>query len=545
MEMKGESSLLEFVEDNQLNLVHRNGACSAENVGNNLSVNGMKMKPEGVLGGSTPQVKKGKGLRRWKRVPRGESSKERGESTGNGKGGKRGLPNVRNSAETKQRSEGSVSSTNAVVRSQGGVVGGFDFGMVVGPNNFAATDSENSEDRSSKSSTAASAPRWRLEAAVGGYIGDNNGIASSNRDQNLVALMGQQGKIRTGFGKKPRGNQVKIEKENSHSSMESDSQSSIFVFVQGASSVTSKGRQSRRSANYDGENSDDEAQGSEQRFAEELQAGFRKNMAEFEEVSQRCLDADNIGLSEDQDPLLESITALQSAQDALAQELLKFREFGKDDSDVVQNSSPNLSEPQQYGETRQTRPTSLESEIVNLKCNVNELESKLADTRSMLKVKEDKVIELEASLNSSAPQLKENRKIIDLEERNLRELKSGLESLFKEKIEAEVESLVVSTCQDLKIAARDEITFLEEQKTLVTEQAEIVNLSENLGNRATMLKRRVDNLEIEAEAGEIVKLEKRICKVASLFFIQLVLLFPVLCFFVFQLVPEYTEDVPT
>lgn len=212
---------------------------------------------------------------------------------------------------------------------------------------------------------------------------------------------------------------------------------------------------------------------------------------------------------------------------------------------MVQYSGPNLSEPQLYGETPQTRPTSLESEIANLKCNVSELESKLADTRSMLEVKEYKVIELEASLNSYAPQLKENRKIIELEQKNLRELKSELESLFKQKIEAEVEFLVVSTCQDLKIAAPGEITFLEEQKTLVTEQAEIVNLSENLGNRASMLKRRVDKLETEVEASEFVKLEKRICKVASHFFIQLVLLFVVLCSFVFKLVPEYTEDVPT
>lgn len=185
------------------------------------------------------------------------------------------------------------------------------------------------------------------------------------------------------------------------------------------------------------------------------------------------------------------------------------------------------------------------SEINNLKCNVYKLESKLADTRSMLEVKEDKVIELEASLNSNSPQLKENRKILELEQKNLRELKSELESLFKQKIEAEVEFLVVSTCQGLKIAAPDEITFLEEQKTLVTEQAEIVNFSENLGYRASMLKRRVEKLEIEVEAGEFVKLEKRICKVASLFFLQLVLLFAVLCFFIFQFVPEYTEDVPT
>ncbi|WOG97904.1 hypothetical protein DCAR_0417245 [Daucus carota subsp. sativus] len=569
MDLESESSVIESVEDNN-ELIVRSGSklvdgskdCVLENVGKSsadeVRPEGGQSKPAGSIG-SSPKVKKGYGLKKWKRIPRRESSKERGNSVDNDRG-KRVLPNATNdsrnragSADTKQRSEGSVSSTNAVVKSPGLASGGFGYGLGFGPINAVATDSENSEDRSSRSSTAASAPRWKSEiAALGGYLGDNNGVISSNRDHNVAAQMGQQGKSRTDSGKKPRGNQVKIEKENSHSSMESDSRSSNFVFLQGASSVTSKGRQSRRSANYDGENSDDEAQGSEQRFAEELQAGFRKNMAECEDVSQSYLPADlnwkrkgvnseNIGLSADQDPLLESITSLQSAHEALAQELLKFREIGKDDSDEVQDSIPNLTEQQQYGETRQTRRSSLDNERVNLKWNVNKLESKLADSSSVLEVKESKVIELE----DNTARLEENRKISELEHKNSRDQNLELESLFKQKIEAEVGFLVLYSSLSSGVNKADEIKFLEEQKTLASEQAKIVNFSENIGTRARMLKRQVDELEMKKEIGEYVKLEKRMCKFASLFFIQLVLLFAALCFFVLQLVPEYTEDVPT
>lgn len=215
-------------------------------------------------------------------------------------------------------------------------------------------------------------------------------------------------------------------------------------------------------------------------------------------------------------------------------EVQKFREIGKDDifffDDVVQDGSPS----------------SLESDIVNLKQNVNELESKLEEARSMLKVKESKVIELETSLTSNELIQKENTEISDLEQRNLRELEKELEGLFELRIEAMVEYLVTSrTIKDLKLAAVNKITFLEEQKTVATEQAQVVSFSKSVGNKASMLKRRVDKLETEIETGEDLKLKKRTCKFASLFFIQFVLLCVALCFFVLQLVPQYTEDVPT
>ncbi|XP_057497338.1 WPP domain-interacting protein 2-like [Actinidia eriantha] len=51
--------------------------------------------------------------------------------------------------------------------------------------------------------------------------------------KNLASAIqrGQQGKSRAETSKKHRGEKVKIEKENSHSSVESDSRSSNFVFM--------------------------------------------------------------------------------------------------------------------------------------------------------------------------------------------------------------------------------------------------------------------------------------------------------------------------
>ncbi|KAL1815857.1 WPP domain-interacting protein 2 isoform X2 [Daucus carota subsp. sativus] len=545
MALESENSVIESVEDNEViipsenTIIHSNGDCGVEHV---REVDLGEVKSEGFPSsgsgsmGTNSQVKKGYGLKKWKRMPR-ESSKERGNSMDNGTAGKREFSNVTPDsrkgvvlAETKQRSEGSVSSTNGVLKSSGLFAQGFGSGLEVGlgPVFDAVADSENSEDHSSKSSTAASAPQQRLEIPLtGGSVGDSNGF------HDLAAQRGQHGRNRTGTGKKARAEQAKIEKENSYCSVESDSQGSNFVFMQGANSVTSKGRQSKF-ANCDGENSDEEGQGSEQHFAEELQSGFRKNMAEFEEVSQTYLPADlnwktkeencvNNGSSVDQDPLLESITRLQSAQEALAEEVQKFKEIGKDDifffSDVIQDANPS----------------SLEGDIVNVKQNVNVLESKLEEARSTL----------EPSLTSTGSIQKENIEMSDLEQRISREVED-LEGLFKQRIEAMVEYLVTSkTIEDLRLAAVSNITFLEEQKLVAIEQAQVVSFSESVGYQASMPKRGVDKLETQIETGENMKLKKRTCNFALLFFIQFVLLCVALWFFVLQLVPCYTENVPT
>lgn len=291
--------------------------------------------------GGSPPTTKGYGLRKWRRIKR-DVVKDAGPSVDSSKILKRGLsgsvnptnPLRMSSAEIRQNSDGSVGSANVVKNV--GVVDGFatrasslDSRFAVGSAFAAGTDSENSEDRSSKSSTAASAPKLKYELpAASGYVRERNRMKNlSGKSGGNPTQRVQQGKSQAESSKKPRGEKVKIEKENSHSSMESDSRSSNFVFMQGAFSVTSNGRQSGRSMNYDGENSDD-AHASEQ-FSEEVQTGYTKeNAEEVEDLLQDDLAADlswnakeekseNERPSKDRDPLVESLLTLHSVQEAL------------------------------------------------------------------------------------------------------------------------------------------------------------------------------------------------------------------------------------
>lgn len=378
MDLEGENSALESVEDNDLttnldsvsNLdqnkgkLKANGSCSNEihNMNTNSivdastehhdgqvkegerseqlecedSVNSQPSTAKSPVGGS-PTATKGYGLRKWRRLKR-EVVKDANASADNSKILKRGLstsgtrPANLLSAEIKQSNEVSTGSANVLKNI--GVIDGL---AIRGPSlesRFAmgsafslGIDSENSDDRSSKSSTAASAPRLRHDLpAVLGYMRERNRIKNlSGKSVSSSTQRIPQGKGQAESSKKHRGEKVKIEKENSHSSVESDSRSSNFVFLQGVCSVTSNGIQSE---NYDGENSDDGHAG-EQQFSEEVQTGYGQgNVGEVENASHDDLAADaswedkeenskSHQPSADQDPLVESLITLQTVQEVL------------------------------------------------------------------------------------------------------------------------------------------------------------------------------------------------------------------------------------
>ncbi|KAL0399036.1 UNVERIFIED_CONTAM: WPP domain-interacting protein 2 [Sesamum radiatum] len=553
MDLESECSVLGSVEDNEEitndsvsgNLeifgeskVQMNGSCSVENNDNNELFPEVKQKEAEVLESvslppvdlktevsPSPTTRKGYGLKKWRRIKR-DANKGGDNSIATSQMMTQDLPysgpnsskRVQVYAERKQRSDGSVSSTNALVRSLDGFAQLDDSGLGLGQPFAAGTDSENSEDQSSKSSTAASAPRMKYEKPVVVGFPRDKGRMRSLSGKNLTHSVqrGQQGKGRIESTKKPRGERVKIEKENSHSSLESDSRSSNFVFTQGTY-FTNNGIQNGRQKDYDGENGD-EVQDSEQDNDGRRDVYDRDGEDGCEESSPEDVVADsssevkeerseNHGSSRDQDPLVESIFALQSAQEALEKELVKIKEISKDFP--VDDSVPDL-----------------HTEFIDV-------EQKLQETSSDRRVPQ-----------GCSPALQS-----DVIETANRDVETELEDLFKQKIKAEVEYLVISRMvQKLKAAAGNHITVWEEQKALVSEQIQILDKLGDAENKALMLKKQAQKLESFCEdiasADETLELQKRVCKYSSCFFLQLVLLVIILSV-LFQLSPNYVEVVPT
>lgn len=295
--------------------------------------------------GVTPSPRKGYGLKKWRRIRR-DFVKDGVAHLDSSKILKRGLNGVGNqnsssrfsaervSVEVMKDSEGSVGSTS-MTRNLGHADGPAAHASTL-ESNFAAApvftagaDSDNSEDRSSKSSTAASAPKAKHDCSGAfGYVRERNRMKNlSGKSQGGSSQDAQQNNGRIEISKKPRGERVKIQKENSHSSVESDLRSSSSVFMQGA--YASNGKKSGTAMNYYSANSDGAHMGDH--FSEEVQTGYpTENVGEAEDFSQ---DDSAVDLSweageekresnrsfADHSSLIESINALQSLQEALEQ----------------------------------------------------------------------------------------------------------------------------------------------------------------------------------------------------------------------------------
>ncbi|KAM1341327.1 hypothetical protein ACFX2F_005795 [Malus domestica] len=534
--------------------IRNNGSCGSEigNAGESRDndggteqlVNSSPLAAKSPGGGSPPTVK-GRGLRKWRRIKRNFAKGDKDNAVDDSsKVLKRGLSGNGSPVKSKNSPieirhntrEGSVGSVN-MLRNVG-VVDGFaipgsssDSRFSVGTAFAAGADSENSEDRSSKSSTAASVPKPKFELpAAFVHARDKSKMKStSGKSVSNSAQRAQQGKTQVESSKKHRGDRGTIEMENSYSSMESDSRSSNFVFMQ-SPILTSNGKQSGRSMSHDGENSD-EVHASEPHPTDlpwMANGGTNKN--------HRSLT--------DQDPLVESILNLHSVQEALAKEVQKFGEIGKEilstdsngggipadiySSDLGINES-NLSDYLGSDKIGQTSSNSLESQVLSLKQNVKLLESTLDETRAILELKESRVAELEDMINISKSAKEDSGSTVGLEEEKSRELETELDGVFRQMIEAQVEFIAIkSSTQRLKFAAGGQIALLDEQEAVVGEQEQMLNKLGEVEIRATKLKERTEELGKLSgdilETEEVFTIQKRFCKITSCLFIQLILL---------------------
>ncbi|XP_039028465.1 WPP domain-interacting protein 2-like [Hibiscus syriacus] len=525
-------------------------------------------------GASSSPTTKGYGLKKWRRIKR-DFVKDATVTMKSGKIVKRGLTGSANLDPSKPQHRASPE----INQNSGSPHGPMNMFMMHSPNSdsmftvgaaFAsATDSENSEDRSSKSSTAASMPKVRYDLpSVLGYVHEKHQMNLNGNTVGSSSQRVQQGRGRAESSKKARGVRVKIEKENSHSSMESDSRSSNFIFTQGSISVTSNGKKHRNPVNYDGENSD-EAQGDEHQISKEVQTAYRKeNSGDIEELSPDDLAAglswedkdekgENHQPSPDQDPLVQSILALQSVQEALENELHKLGDIGKEplhDGSVSINGV-NVGSAFAYEVIHETCSSdqlasekitngtsgSLETQVFTLTHKVKYLESKLEEARVVLRAKESRIYELETVQSS---RLQKESSTAELQQDKYREMELDLEGLFQQKMESEIEFLVLTNEIEKWRGA-----VFEEQTTLAGEQEQMLNKLGEVESKAVMLKKQAKELEKYhgniLDVEEVLKMRGRVCKVMSYFFTQLILLVLVFLFLIWQISTHSEVVVPT
>ncbi|XP_074320458.1 WPP domain-interacting protein 1-like isoform X2 [Silene latifolia] len=486
---------------------------------------------------NSPQTTKGHGLKKWRRIRR-EFTKESTSNVDSTKVLKRGSSNI---LEVKKSNDGSVSSTCAFVNSPGHVdlfsnpTPSSSYPVALGTTFSAGAD--DSDDRSSKSSTAASAPKYkhdhqrekhRLKNVSGRHLN------SSGQRSQLA-----KGNSQVDTSKKPRGERINVEKENSLSSMESDSRSYSSVFRRGSSSVNSDQVQS---GNYNEEDDNDHLASEVQAYKKLLAAaaGHRKNgnvspdrSVELSCSATMCQSKDQ-QVSRDCEPLINSIMLLQSAQEALEREVQLFKEIGKGVHSLCDDSSTATGVDHRYSSNEEFD-------------YVQTLENQLEEAQVRLKEKDLKVIELKKMVKTmimkSSPQADE-RGPIEFQRNLWQEMEAELENVFKLKVEAEVQHVVMTgSRKDLGVLIEDQIKFLRDQNFVASRK-----LIADVRNEGSILKSQSKLVNLDTDMTEDEKLQdmrSRIGKYSSYLVIQLVFFVIVVGVFLLRALPKSATVVPT
>ncbi|CAN6167392.1 unnamed protein product [Urochloa humidicola] len=511
------------------------------------------------------RVTKGRGLRRWRRIPREQQQHREGSPASPGAGAGSGAGtnaaedlaaqlNKRRLYPTADAPKGKEdAAVEEVESSVASVESSFvpleaspppaaptrldpNLGHLIATAGFSlgagGADSDNSDDRGSKFSTAASAPRHDFSS--GGFGRDRDRARSRAPGG---AAHGKNLRAARGRGASARAVASPVEAENSRSSVESNLRSSNAAHARRSSAgVTSNGV--HKVLFPDDHQSDDEAPIEEVRY---VTGGFYKENGSVvgrlgncdSDANNHIFDEASVGKFENGgthsglDPYVESIALLQSAQEALENEIQKFVDIRKEtDEDSTTHHS----------ETEWSSSLHPYESVEELSEKIKVLESKLEEATMLINQQDSKILELDA-LSQIQPQ-------------DTMALQSDVDQLLLEKMEAEIQCFILTRAsQDWKPLIKDQFALYEAQKSLMGDRKSLETKLRHTENRAMMLEEMVDKLESQckelSETSEVLKLQARASRASLFCSIQFVLLCIAMGTLLVRFLPSSPEIVPT
>ncbi|KAG2644151.1 WPP domain-interacting protein 2-like [Panicum virgatum] len=516
-------------------------------------------------------VTKGRGLRRWRRIPREQQHHEGSPAspgtagTGAGAGAgedlaaqlhKRRLGPGADAPKGKQDAaveevESSVASVESsfvpLEASPPPAPTRLDpnLGLLIATAGFSlgagGADSDNSDDRTSKFSTAACAPRHDFSS---GGFGRERDRARSRAPGG--AAHGKNLRAARGRGSSARAAASPVEPENSRSSVESNLRSSSAAHARRSSTgITSNGV--HKVLFPDDHQSDNEPPGEGVRYTT---GGFYKENGSVvgrlgnsdSDANNHILDEASVGMFENGgthlglDPYVESIALLQSAQEALENEIQKFVEIRKE---TDENSTTH------HSETEWSNSPHPDESVEELGEKIKILESKLEEATMLINERDSKILKLDA-FNQIQPQetVACNSDLLSLQ--------SDVDQLFVEKMEAEIQCFILTRAsQGWEHPTKDQFALYEAQKSLTGDRKSLETKLRHTENRAMMLEEMVDKLESQckelSETSEVLKLQARASRASLFCSIQFVLLCIAMGTLLvrFLFLPSSPEIVPT
>ncbi|EEC84767.1 hypothetical protein OsI_31790 [Oryza sativa Indica Group] len=494
-------------------------------------------------------VTKGRGLRRWRRIPR-EHHEE-------------GSPAA--AAVEEVGSESPVASVESSFAPQEAPPSppvqtklDPDLGFLIASAGFSVgaggADSDNSDDRASKSSTNAAAPRH--DFSFGGGFGRERDRPRSRAPGAAAHAKG----IRTARTRGAHGARAVtptpsiVEPENSRSSVESNLRSSAAAHArQSSAGINSNGVHKVLYDDDDDDDDDAEQSDGEPPSEEAARSGaggfYRENGSVVGRLVKGSSDSDaddhgyderSIGKGENGeihsglDPYVQSIAMLRSAEEAIENEIQKFIEMR---NETCENSANNHSETEWSSSCHFDESTEELSEKLKL------LESRLNEASTLINDKDSEILELDV-LNHKQPK---QHVLCNTE---LLSLQSDMDQLFLEKMEAETQCFILTRAsQAWNPLTEDQAAIFDIQKSLPEDHKQLEAKLRHTENRALMLEEMVEKLEAQckdlARTSEILKLQARASRASLFCSVQFVLLFIAVGTFLVRLWPSSSEFVPT
>ncbi|KAI4964881.1 hypothetical protein ZWY2020_058082 [Hordeum vulgare] len=233
------------------------------------------------------------------------------------------------------------------------------------------------------------------------------------------------------------------------------------------------------------------------------------------------------------DPYTDSMSLLQSAQEALENELQMFVEIGKESSD----NSTDI-----YDENEWISSPNCEyfSEEISEKLKL--LESKLEEASLLIDEKDSRILELD-TLNQTQP------REAALYNSKLLSLQSEVDQLLMEKM-GEIQCFILKRASEAwQPQTEGQGTLHEAQKSLSEDHKQLEVKLRHTENRARTLEEMVEKLESQCKelsnASEVLKLQAGASRASLFCSVQLVLLCVAVWTFVARFLPTPPEFVPT
>ncbi|CAL5005510.1 unnamed protein product [Urochloa decumbens] len=484
---------------------------------------------------------KGRGLRRWRRIRRGQERQREGYAAAaaaavGGSGGagdedsaqlnKRRLPLPASAPKGRHEAPAvEAESSSASVESRFVPPARLDpgLGLLVASAGFSVgaggAESDHSEDRSSKSSTAASAPRVlpRHEHAFP-FQRERDRLPRS-RAPAAAALHGRNPRAARSRADRPRvaySAAVSAEADNSRSSVESDLRSSNALKV---------------SSDYC-ELSDEEQPSEEVRST-----GCKGNgssvlgrSAQMSVDSGYGVDEASVGTGQNgrmhpgADCYTEStLLLLQRTQEALESEIEKIMAIGNEHTNDLD------AHDDKWSGSVNLQP------IEEVSDRIKHLESRLEEASALIKEKDSRTDELEATAVKNT---------------NLLLSQSELDQLYQEKMEIEIHCAILTRGYEASVTlAEDQMALYEAQKSLSEDYRQLGLKLRHTENRAMVLEEMAEKLQVQCKelsnSSEVLQLQSKASRVSLFCFIQFILLCIAIGTYLMRLSPSSSEVVPT